>query len=169
MVNVSIYSLHTLLCSPLIHFCLDIFLSKVCSCRLPHGAVYPVVYHYAWQAVHSEQPFWDWHTVSAAQRLVDAHKHKHTHRRRAEHKYMHSCRLQHVGEVAGRTPPLSCQTNDNLINSFWFWFCEIRCPWDKLDQKRLRHDHSNNAIQCLYNEGHFCFSFYWHQFWISFK
>lgn len=93
----------------------------------------------------------------------------HTHRRRAEHKYMHSCRLQHVGEVAGRTPPLSCQTNDNLINSFWFWFCEIRCPWDKLDQKRLRHDHSNNAIQCLYNEGHFCFSFYWHQFWISFK
>lgn len=39
-------------------------LSPVCPCRLPHGAVYPVVHHYAGQAAHPEQPVWSRHTVS---------------------------------------------------------------------------------------------------------
>lgn len=40
-------------------------LPQVCPCRLPHGAVHPALHHHARQAAYSEQPVWDWHTVSA--------------------------------------------------------------------------------------------------------
>lgn len=44
-------------------------LSAVCPCRLPHGAVHPVVHHHAGQAAHPEQPVRDWNTVSVKDAL----------------------------------------------------------------------------------------------------
>lgn len=45
-------------------------LCPVCSCRLPHGAVHPVVHHHARQAAHPEQPVWDRHTVSSQEQRL---------------------------------------------------------------------------------------------------
>ena len=55
-----------------------VLLPPVCPCRLPHGAVYPVVHHHARQAANPEQPVWDWHSVSTNQRLCDMFNHTYT-------------------------------------------------------------------------------------------